>query len=197
MNFKFGGSFSIPLLLIIAIVFIISYYIKTLRALVSRKEFMTNALSQISVQLNSRWDLITRMAQSVGEFSRHEYETLQDIIKNRQVAINPNTVSSLNKLVESSDTVFSRIIAVAEAYPDLKSSTLFHDLNSTMTEIEDKVRLSRMTYNDTVTRYNVLVKSFPSNIVAKLSGHQTEPYLAEPSGKTEMPELDFHNTGKE
>ena len=84
-------------------------------------------------------------------------------------------------------SALSRIIAIAEQYPDLKSNENYGKAMDSVNVYENQVRLSRMTFNDTVTTFNRLIRQFPGSIVAKILGFVTKDYLKEIAGKTDMP----------
>ena len=141
-------------------------YIKTQRELVNLDEKCKNALSQIEVQLNSRWDALMRRGVEI------------------------RTAADVNEQQDAFSEVLSRLMAVNEAYPELKASGLYEKTMSSINAYEDNVRMARMIYNDTTTRFNRYVRQWPSSMVAGQLHFVARDYLAvDNKGKRDMPEL--------
>ena len=159
------------------------------RKLVSSDELCKNSLSQIGVQLNSRWDALSALVDLTKGYNEHEYNTLRDIIAQRTAVGRNSTAAEVNAQEEKISSVLRQINVVAEQYPALKASEMYSKTMEGVNQYENQVRLSRMTYNDVVTKYNRLVRMFPDSIAAALFGFREKDYLQEPSGKTEMPSM--------
>lgn len=179
-------SFGVIAAIIVAIVM---WYVKTQNELVNLDEKCKNALSQIAVQLNSRWDALLALAQSASAYAAHESETLIKTIRGRQgVAV--KSAADVNEQQEAYVDVLSRLMAVKEAYPELRASGLFEKTMDSINEYEEKVRMARMIFNDTVTRMNRYVRQWPSSIVAERKGFKVQEYLvADDKQKKDMPKL--------
>ena len=165
------------------------YLIILQRGWVRLDELCSNALSQIGVQQSSRWDGLTALADVAKGYAEHESATLSEIIGKRvpfTPSMGASEVARQEQLLASG---LGRLMAVAEAYPDLKADALYQKTMEGGTTSEDKVRMSRMVYNDTVTRMNRSVRMFPGSLFAPMMGFYTRPYLEEPAGKTDMPDL--------
>lgn len=108
-------------------------------------------------------------------------------MKNRQQVNSATSTQELNQTELNYQDSFSKLIAVAESYPDLKASNLYQETMTSINKYEDNVRLSRMTFNDTVTKFNRLIKTFPSNLIAKMFGFHQENYLELSEHKKEIP----------
>ncbi len=187
-----GGVFMWIILIVLAIIFLLLiYFVSAQRRFVHLDELSENALSQIGVQQTSRWDALTQLVKTVKAYTEHEYNLLIETISRR----NTNKVPQTPEEVESDDTAFrqtfSQFSAVAENYPDMKSGALFQDLMGSVNEYENKVRMSRMVYNDTVTKWNRLTKQIPTNLVASILGYRSRTYLEVPEEKTGLPEMEF------
>ena len=115
-------------------------------------------------------------------------DTLQKIVDARKMSTNPS-VADINANEQLLSQIGSKLIAVAEAYPDLKASTNYQETMKSLKEYEENVRLSRMTFNDTVTRYNQQVRVFPASLVAGLLGFAKRDYLAEDTSKKDYPKF--------
>ena len=170
------------------VVILISYFIGQQRRFVFLEENVDNSLANISVNLNSRWDALKALASAVKAYSEHEYQTLLDIIDKRSAVKNANDVKEGEALLGSA---LSRINAVAESYPELKASELYTKTMDSINDYENKVRISRMVYNDSVTKLNRAVKMFPTSIAASILNVHPKEYLSTDEGKKDMPDLEF------
>ncbi len=149
-------------IIVILVLFIISVY----NSLVTLKQRVKNAFGQMDVQLQRRFDLIPNLVETVKGYMNHENDTLTKVTELRSAWANATTVDEKAKLDNELSNSLKTIMAVAEAYPDLKANQNFSSLQNELTETEDKISYSRQFYNDTVTRYNTKLQLFPSNIIA-------------------------------
>ena len=179
----------VVLVLVVLIVLIVSWFIGVQRMLVSLDENVNNAMSQIGVQLSSRFDALTGLLDLVKGYNEHEYKTLSDVIRMR-TSINGNSKASDVDAQENMITeAVGKIMAVAEAYPDLKSNTNYQNLMNSLNDYESKVRQSRLVYNDTVTKLNRTIRMFPISLVAPMCGVTQRDYLKAEKSKAEMPSM--------
>ncbi len=145
--------------------------------LVALKNRCENAWSDIDVQLRRRYDLIPNLVETVKGYASHEKETLENVIKARQGAIDAKGQEE-QKVQENLLTgALRQLFAVAEAYPDLKANQNFQDLSMSLREIEDAIQNARRYYNAIVRDLNTTVESFPSNIVANMFGFKKRDYF--------------------
>ena len=180
----------IAAIIIIALLLIlVSWFVKVQRDLVSKDELCQNAMSQIGVQQNSRWDALTALVELVKSYNEHEYKTLKDVIAMRKQITGTSTAAEANAQEEAIAGAIRQINVVAEQYPDLKANENYAKAMDSVNLYENQVRLSRMTYNDTVTKFNNQVRMFPGSIVAGILGFAQRDYLAEDKTKTEYPEI--------
>ena len=181
----------IVLILVFIVVLCVGYFISVQRNIVSLDEFCQNAMSQISVQLNSRWDAVTALAKLAAQYAKHESETLINVIKERRMGEVTNAQQA-NEQQDAITSVLSRIMAIGEAYPQLKADGLFKETMDGVRDYEEKVRMSRMVYNDTATKYNRVIRQFPSSFVASMLGYRDKKdYLQiDDQKKTSYPDLD-------
>ena len=177
-------------LIIIAIVAIlIIWVISVQRALVGQDEKGKNAMSQIGVQQASRWDALTALAELTKSYNEHEYNTIKDVISQRAVINSGSSAADADAQENMINQTLSRIIAVAERYPELKANENYARTMDSVNLYENQVRMSRMVYNDTVTVFNRQVRQFPTNLVAKMLGFAEKEYLKVEAAKTEMPSM--------
>ena len=178
-------------IIIVAIAaFCFLYFISTQRSLVNADELCKNALSQIEVQLNSRWDAVLALAKTAAQYAKHESETLVEVIQQRR-GEQVNTPEAVNEQTSALNQVMGRLIAIGEAYPELKAASLYQEAMSGMKQYEENVRLSRMVYNDTATKMNRMVRQWPSSIVASMLHFEQREYLrVDNEEKKNYPNLD-------
>ncbi len=180
----------VTIIIIAIVVVVVAYFVSTQRSLVSLDELCRNALSQIEVQLNSRWDALLALAKMAAQYSKHESETLIQVIQQRR-GTDINTAGDVAEQQNALQQVMGRLIAIGEAYPDLKAAELFRETQQGVKQYEENVRMSRMVYNDTATRMNRLVRQWPSSIVASMLHFETKDYLkVDEEQKKSYPNLD-------
>ncbi|MCQ2119641.1 MAG: LemA family protein [Bacteroidales bacterium] len=175
-------------IVIIAIVAIVGlYFFTTQRSLVSLDEKKKNAFSQITVQLKTRWDAVTSLVEMTKQYTQHEHDTLKDVIaERRSTNVTPEQMPGQEEAITK---VLSRLNFVAEQYPDLKANQMFSETMAGIKDYEEKVRLSRMVYNDSVTKLNMMVRQWPSSIVASTLGFTVQDLLPEEPAKENAPSV--------
>ena len=172
---------------------IVGYFISTQRSLVNLDELCKNALSQIEVQLNSRFDAVIALAKTAAKYAEHESETIIQTIQARGGNSNSaaTTPAALNQQADLLGQMMGRLNVVFERYPELKASELYSEAQRGQKEYEENVRLSRMVYNDTATKMNRMVRQWPSSIVASMLHFDVKDYLkVDDEKKRDYPNLD-------
>ncbi len=156
--------------------------------LVQSDELCNNALKQINVQQISRYDAIQALVKLTREYASYESETLEKVIAQRRITASAQpTVDEVNENERALQEMSAKLIAIAEQYPDLKASTNYQQTMADIKQYEENVRLSRMTFNDTVTKFNNQVRMFPGSVVAGILGFAKRDYLAEDASKKDYP----------
>ncbi len=175
--------------IIIAVVAVLAMWVISVQnKLVKSDEFCNNALKQINVQQISRYDALQALIKLTREYASYEADTLQKIVEARKITSSPApTAAEINANEQALQEISSRLIAISEAYPDLKANQNYQQTMQSIEKYEENVRLSRMTFNDTVTRYNQEVRVFPTSIVAGLLGFAKRDYLADDTSKKDYP----------
>ena len=159
------GWIILAIVVIIAIVLIVIY-----NQLVTLRQRVQNAWSQIDVQLQRRFDLIPNLVETVKGYMTHEQETLTKVTDLRSSWADAKTVEQKAELEGQLTDTLKTIMAVAENYPNLKADQSFNNLQAELSDTENKISYSRQFYNDTVTMYNTKLETFPSNLVASMFG---------------------------
>jgi len=166
-NYK-GVEYFMLWILLIIVVLIVLFIISVYNNLVTLKQRAKNSFSQMDVQLQRRFDLIPNLVETVKGYMAHESDTLAKVTELRTSWANAKTVDEKAKVDNELSSTLKTIMAVAEAYPDLKANQNFSNLQAELSETEDKISYSRQFYNDSVTRYNTKLELFPSNIIASM-----------------------------
>ncbi len=148
----------------VAAVYAVSIY----NSLVKNRQMVEEGWSGIDVQLKRRTDLIPNMMETVKGYMSHERETLESVTNARAAAQSAQngTPEQRAQAEGALSSALGRLIAVAEAYPDLKANTTFLEFQSALQTVEDEIQMARRYYNGAVRNLNVTVESFPSNLVA-------------------------------
>lgn len=160
--------------LIVLAVFVIGIY----NSLVTLKARIKEALSGIDVQLKRRIDLIPNLVETVKGYAKHEKSVFENVTKARSQLIKAGGLEEKAAANNMLTDALKSLFAVAEAYPDLKASTNFQDLQRQLEDTEDKIAYSRQFYNANVLQYNTKIKVVPSNIIASMFGFTEEPFFA-------------------
>ena len=186
---------SVVLVIIALVVIVGGYFVSTQRSLVNLDELCKNALSQIEVQLNSRFDAVIALAKTAAQYAKHESETIIQAVQARGGNLGngnqPATPESINQQTDLLGQMMGRLNVVFERYPELKASDLYREAQEGMKQYEENVRMSRMVYNDTATKMNRMVRQWPSSIVASMLHFDQKDYLkVDSEEKKQYPNLD-------
>jgi len=161
------------------LVFLFALAIGLYNRLVVLRNRVKNAFAQIDVQLTRRHDLIPNLVETAKGYIKHERETLEAVIQARNTAIaglkaaeaSPDSAAAMQQLGSAETALgaaLSRLLAVVEAYPDLKANQNMMQLSEELTSTENRVAFSRQAYNDSVMDYNNACEVFPSGVIANL-----------------------------
>ena len=171
--------------------------------LVNERNRVRNAFAQIDVQLTRRHDLIPNLVEAVKGYMKHERETLEAVIKARNVAVSaldaakadPANAGAIQKLggAESAlGSVLGRLFALSEAYPDLKANQNMMQFQEELASTENKVAFSRQAFNDAVMGYNNTAENFPNNVIANTFRFELASFLEiEAEEMRDAPEVSF------
>ena len=169
---------------------IVLWIISTQRKLVVLDENISNAMSQIGVQLSSRFDALTALLDLTKGYAKHESETLIETIKSRRSVITakstPDDVLRQEGIIAEA---LGRIAMVSEQYPELKADQTYIKTMDAVQTFENMVRTSRLIYNDSVTKLNREIRMFPVSMIAGMLGFRQRDYLEEQAAKADMPSM--------
>jgi LemA protein len=177
---------------VIAVVVLLGFwFFGTYNGLVKLRNRTENAWGQIEVQLRRRYDLIPNLVETVKGYASHERSTFEQVVEARNRAMAAGSVEEQAQAENVLTAALRQLFALAEAYPDLKASTNFLDLQGQLTDTENKIAVSRQIYNDSVLTLNNRVQTVPSNIVASIAGFAIKPYFEAPDEADEAPQVSF------
>jgi LemA protein len=162
------------LIVIIVLVVIVLIGAAMYNSLVRLNQQSDEAWSDITVQLKRRYDLIPNLINTVKGYAAHEKSVFDDVTKARATAQSAQGVEETAKAEGDFQKTMKSLFAVAEAYPDLKASQNFQELQAELTDTEDKIQASRRFYNGVVRDFNTKRKTFPTNIFASLLGFRED-----------------------
>ncbi|MBQ7622410.1 MAG: LemA family protein [Bacteroidales bacterium] len=177
------------IIIIVAVVLIVLWLISVQRKLVSMEEMCKNAMSQIGVQQASRWDALSALVDLVKSYNEHEYNTLRDVIAARSTINGNSTAAEAQAQEDKLNGAMKQFMLVAEQYPELKANDMYTKTMDSVNVYENQVRMSRMVYNDSVTKLNRTIRQFPDSIAASIFHFSALEYLKEGVGKESMPSM--------
>lgn len=180
------------IIIIVAIIAIVAlWFMGIQRKLVSSDELCQNSMSQIGVQQQSRWDAVSALVKLTKSYNEHEYNTLVDVIKQRKDITRTSAAADANAQEDVLVAAAAKIRFVAEQYPELKADATYAKTMDSLNNYENQVRMSRMVFNDSVTKYNRIVRQFPDSIVASILKFPLREYMKEVESKRELPEINI------
>jgi LemA protein len=177
---------------LVVVVLLVGIVVGMYNGLIRLRNLVQEAWRQIDVELTRRHDLIGNLVETVKGYAAHERGTLEDVIKARSQAMAPG--QSPGQQAESENMLsqaLGRLLAIAEAYPDLKANQNFLALQQELTSTEDRIASARRYYNATVRDLNTKVETVPTNFIAGMFGIRTAEYFEAVGEQREAPKVDF------
>ena len=165
-------------IVITIIVLILIAFFSIYNVFVKANNKVEEAFATMDVYLKKRWDLIPNIVEIVKGYTKHEKNTLSEVIKMRNTTYDNMTDNEKIKTNENLSKNINKIMALAESYPDLKANENFKDLSTQLSQIEDDIANSRKYYNATVRDFNNKVEMFPSNLIARIFGYKSRNMFA-------------------
>lgn len=179
------------IVILVIIVILVLWVIATYNSLITLRNRVKDAWSQIDVQLKRRFDLIPNLVETVKGYTKHESETLENVIKARNTYMSATLPEDQMKADGELTKAVSKLFALSESYPDLKANTNFNDLQNQLKETENKIAMSRQFYNDIVMQYNNKVEMVPSNIIANMFHFKKETFFEAQETERENVQVKF------
>lgn len=180
------------LLAILAIIIVIvGMVFSGYNGLVSMNENVTGKWAQVENQLQRRNDLIPNLVNTVKGYAAHETEVFKAVADARAKLGGAATVAETNKANSEMNSALSRLLMVAEKYPDLKANTNFTQLQDELAGTENRIAVSRKDYNDAVQLYNAKIKSLPTSLYAGAFGFEARDYFKADEESKKVPQVNF------
>lgn len=166
------------MILLVVVVLIVLYGVVVFNGLISKRNRVKNAWSDIDVQLKRRYDLVPNLVETVKGYKNYEASVLENVTKARTSAMNLSGGSTGRAEAENAlSGALKTLFAVAENYPDLKASTNFGQLQSELSNLENEIQGARRYYNASVREFNTATETFPSNIFAGIFGFKASDFF--------------------
>ncbi|MGB2578820.1 LemA protein [Elusimicrobium simillimum] len=163
---------------LVVVLLVMVYVATTYNGLVTLRNRVKEAWSDIEVQMKRRYDLIPNLVETVKGYASHEKETLDNVIKARNMAMTgPQDIESIAKNENVLSGTLKSLFALKEAYPDLKANQNFLKLQDELRDTEDRIQAARRFYNGNVMSLNTKIEHFPSNIIAGMFGFVKEKFF--------------------
>ena len=187
-NFNISGW----MIALAVLVLLVLWVVVTYNSLVKLRTQVEEAFSTIDVYLQKRFDLIPNLVATVKGFAAHERETLENVIRARNLGMSANTPEEKMAASNELTSALNRLMVVVEQYPDLKANTHFQQLMSELSNLEGEIANYRKYYNATVRNYNIKIASVPTNIIAGLTGFKpAELFVLTDETARQRPEVSF------
>ncbi|HHY42329.1 MAG TPA: LemA family protein [Thermoanaerobacterales bacterium] len=186
---KKGLQGVIVVLVIIAVLglFIFSTY----NGLVTSEEAVNSAWSQVENQIQRRLDLIPNLVSTVKGYAAHEESIFSEVTRAREKLIGAGSLSEMAEANQELSGALSRLLAIAENYPQLKADANFRQLSDELAGTENRIAVARMDYNNAVRAYNTKIRRFPTVIFANMFGFERKDYFQADERASEVPKVDF------
>ena len=183
---------------VVAVVAIFFY--ATYNGFVNREEGLKSAWSNVETQYQRRADLIPNLVNTVKGYAAHETQTLIEVTEARARAtsinlsaddLTPERLAQFQRAQAEVRSALGRLIAVSESYPDLKANQNFLELQAQLEGTENRIAVARKDFNAAAQQYNVSVRRFPANLVARMFGFGQKPYFESAEGAAAAPQVTF------
>src|SRR3989440_6211601 len=172
-------------ILVILVLFAFGAY----NRLVTLSQRVGQAFADIDVQLKQRHDLIPNLIETVKGYAAHERGTLDEVVKARNSAISAQGPAQISAAENQLSGALGRLIALSEAYPDLKANTNFHQLASELSDLENKIAASRRFFNNAVQEYNTGIQQMPAALFAGAFGFTRKEFFDLGASRTEVEQV--------
>lgn len=159
--------------------------------LAKQKVLVEEASADIETFLKQRYDMIPNLVEIVKGYAKHEKDTFKEVTEMRSKAMSAGSLSEKMEIEDQLSKAVSKIIAVAESYPELKANTNFQDLQSSLKELEENIQKSRRFYNGSARDFNTLIAVFPNNLLAGIFGFSKLPFFEASEDEKKNVEIKF------
>ena len=179
---------------------VVIFFYATYNGFVNKEEGLKSAWSNVETQYQRRADLIPNLVNTVKGYAAHETQTLNEVTEARARAtsinlsaddLTPERLAQFQRAQAEVRSALGRLIAVSESYPDLKANQNFLELQAQLEGTENRIAVARKDFNAAAQQYNVSVRRFPANLVARMFGFGQKPYFESAEGAAAAPQVTF------
>ncbi|PIP26869.1 MAG: hypothetical protein COX30_04900 [Candidatus Moranbacteria bacterium CG23_combo_of_CG06-09_8_20_14_all_39_10] len=181
----------IGLILLIILAAVVIWIIGTYNGLITLKNRVDEAWSDIDVQLKRRYDLIPNLINTVKGYATHEKEVFEKVTEARTRAMNAGSTNEKAEAENMLSGTLKTLFAVSENYPDLKANQNFLELQRELTDTEDKIQASRRFYNGNARDFNIKIEVFPNNMIAGMLHFTKREFFEAGEGERENVKVEF------
>ena len=183
-----------------AVAVVVIFFYATYNGFVNKEEGLKSAWSNVETQYQRRADLIPNLVSTVKGYAAHETQTLNEVTEARARAtsinlsaddLTPERLAQFQRAQAEVRSALGRLIAVSESYPDLKANQNFLELQAQLEGTENRIAVARKDFNAAAQQYNVSVRRFPANLVARMFGFGQKPYFESAEGTEAAPQVTF------
>ena len=183
-----------------AVAVVVIFFYATYNGFVNKEEGLKGAWADVETQYQRRADLIPNLVSTVKGYAAHETQTLNEVTEARARAtsinlsaddLTPERLAQFQRAQAEVRSALGRLIAVSESYPDLKANQNFLELQAQLEGTENRIAVARTDFNAAAQQYNVSVRRFPANLVARMFGFGQKPYFESAEGAAAAPQVTF------
>ena len=183
-----------------AVAVVVIFFYATYNGFVNKEEGLKGAWADVETQYQRRADLIPNLVSTVKGYAAHETQTLNEVTEARARAtsinlsaddLTPERLAQFQRAQAEVRSALGRLIAVSESYPDLKANQNFLELQAQLEGTENRIAVARKDFNAAAQQYNVSVRRFPANLVARMFGFGQKPYFESAEGAAVAPQVTF------
>jgi LemA protein len=187
----------IGIIIALAVLALIGLFVwLTYNRMVARRLAVDNSWAQIEAALQRRHDLIPNLVEAVKGYAKHERATFENVTEARAAAQSARGPDSQAEKESTLTAAIGRLMATAEAYPELRATENFQQLSQNLSDTEDQIAITRRVYNDTVQTYNTFIQIFPPVVIARLFGFKARDFFDAPADAEVVPEVSFSGAGE-
>jgi LemA protein len=181
--------------IVVVIVLLLLWLVAMFNKLVRLRNRSENAWAQVDVQLRKRYDLIPNLVETVKGYAAHERETFEAVTNARVAAQQAQGVAAQAQAENVLTAALGRLFAVAEAYPQLRATENFQQLQAQLSDVEQSIAIARQVYNDTVLSYENALETVPTSVIAGIFNFRPREYFQTEDVTREAPRVDFGQAG--
>ena len=182
---------SVGIIILVVVLALGAWLAGTYNGLVKKRTLVREGFATMDVYLKKRWDLVPNLVETVKGYTKHEQETLGELTKLRTGSYDDLSPEQKIELNQKLGQAITKIVAVAENYPDLKANASFLQLQADLGKLEDDIANSRKYYNGTVRQYNDQILVFPTNLIAGMFGFKEEKMFEAAASERENVKVNF------